>query len=193
MGNDVKVFLEICERCDEFFKETLDNALNNQRLQISQEAAFYLLGVLLMGIKRNPGDDTKSMTERYLFAQRNEQVNALKAVGDSSLIIAGVWWQSLLRKLVDVDYYITIGSCSYQKASEITPKNLAGLFEELSENFSNLVNVMAETTRCISEANMSDNDILRMYEVWLRTHNTFFEQKLRSLGVNVVPGKTTQQ
>lgn len=191
--DQTKKFIETCKKCDEFFKEILDDALNNQHLQISQEATFYLLGVLLMGMKRGPNDDTRSMTEKYLLAQHNEQASALKAVGDLSLIIAGIWWQSLLRKLVDVDYYITIGSLSYQKASEITPKNLADLFEELSENFSNIVNVMTEATRCISEANMSNNDILRMYEVWLRTHNRFLAEKLKDLGLNVVSGTTTRQ
>ena len=56
-----------------------------------------------------------------------------------------------------------------------------------------LVNILSETTRCISEANLSDSNILRMYEVWLRTHNDFIAKKLRSLGINVVPGKTTRQ
>jgi len=193
MNDKAKEFIEIREGCDLFFKETLDDALGNQHLRISQEVAFYLLGILLIGVRKGPDDETRSVAERYMLAQSNEQVDELKAVGDSSLIIAGIWWQSLLRRLVDVDYYIAVGSRSYQKASEVSPKNLADLFEELSDNFNSIVNVMAEATRCISEANMSNNDVLRIYEVWLRTHNTFLEKKLRSLGINVVPGKTTKQ
>lgn len=193
MNDEAKEFLEICKKCDLFFKKALDEAVENQHLQISQEAAFYLLSLLLMEIKRDPNDYTKSLAEKYLLAQYNERASALKAIGDSSLILAGIWWQSLLRKLVDVDYYMAIGSHSYKKASEITPKNLAGLFEELSDNFGGLVNVIAEATRCISEASTSDGDILRMYEVWLRTHNTFLGQKLKALGIDPVPDKTTKQ
>lgn len=193
MDDQTKEFIEICKRCDLFFKEALDDALANQHVRISQEAAFYLLGILIMSVKKGPNADKETLAEKYLTSHHSEEANAFRAIGDSSLIIAGIWWQSLLRKLVDVDYYINIGSHSYRKASETTPKNLAELFEELSENFHKLVNIMIEATRCISEANMSDKDILRMYEVWLRTHNTFLEQKLRALGITPIPGKTTQQ
>ena len=193
MNNKAKEIIEAHKRCDAFFKEILDNALNNQRLQISQEAAFYLLGILIMGMKKDPNMDTKTLAEKYLIACHTEEATAFKAIGDLSLIIAGIWWQSLLRKLIDIDYYINIGSRSYRKASEATPRNFAELFEELSENFDQIVNIMIEATCCISEISMSDKDILRMYEVWLRTHNIFIEQKLRSLGIDVVPGTTTKQ
>lgn len=193
MDDNTKQFLELYKRCDAFFKEVLDEAISNQHVQISQEAAFYLMGILLMGIKTDPGADVQSLAEKYLAAYKSERPEEFRFVGDASLIIAGIWWQSLLRKLGDVDYYIGLGSQSYQKASEITPKNLSELFEELSENFRNLVNILIEATRCVSEANLSHRDILRMYEVWLRTQNTFLAEKLKSLGVEVVPGKTTVQ
>lgn len=193
MDDNAKQFIEICKKCDAFFKEVLDDAIQNQHVQISQEAAFYLMGVLLMGIRVDPNANSKSLAERYLIAHENEKIEEFKAVGDLSLIVAGVWWQSLLRKLIDVDYYISLGSQSYQKASEVTPKNLSDLFEELSENFRDMVNILIEATRCVSEANLSNSNILRMYEVWLRTHNDFLAAKLKSLGIAVVPGKTTVQ
>lgn len=186
---NVRQLLEIYKKGDLYFKELLDKAIKNQRLDISEEAAFYLLGILLMGMNKHPVGE-KTIAEQFIKAASNSEA---KLVGDTSLIIAGIWWQSLFRKLVDVDYYINIGSRSYQKASESSPENLNELFEELSQNFCNLVNVLAEATRCISESNLSNANILRMYEVWLRTHNAFLEQKLRSLGIDVVPGKTTTQ
>ncbi len=185
--------VEAYKKCDLFFKAALDDAMANQRLHISQEAAFYLMGILVLGMKKDPHSETKSLAEKYLLAQHAKETEKFKTIGDLSLIIAGIWWQSLLRKLVDVDYYVVLGSHSYQKVSETSSGGLSDLFEELAQNFRNIVNILTETTRCISEANFSDNDILRMYEVWLRTQNTFLEQKLRLLGINVVPCKTTRQ
>jgi hypothetical protein len=189
----VKEFIEIYNKCDAFFKDALDKAIQNQRIDISDEASFYIMSLLLSAMKINPHASDKSLAEKYMVAQGKEQSEELKIVGDYSLMIAGIWWQSLLRKSVDVDYYINIGSKSYQKASEVAPKRLGDLFEELSENFVNFTNLLMEATKSISEANMTNHDILRMYEVWLRTHNAFIEQRLRSLGINVVPSKITRQ
>lgn len=186
-------FVEICKKCDLFFKELLDDAMASQHLHISQEAAFYLMGILTLSIKKDPHSETESLAEKYILAHHTEEMEKFRTVGDLSLIVAGIWWQSLLRKSVDVDYYIDLGSDSYQKVSETSSGDLSDLFEELAQNFRNIVNILAETTRCISEANMSNRDILRMYEVWLRTHNKFIAEKLVSLGINPVNVKTTKQ
>lgn len=193
MNDREQQFVEICKRCDLFFKESLDNAIASQHLYISQEATFYLMGILILGVKKDPHSETESLAEKYLLAQYTEETEKFRIVGDLSLIVAGIWWQSLLRKLVDVDYYIDLGSHSYQKVSEISSGDTFDLFEELAQNFRNIVNVLTEATRCISEANMSNGNILRMYEVWLRTHNKFIAEKLISFGINPVNIKTTKQ
>ena len=193
MNDKERQFIEICKKCDLFFKESLDNAMASQRLYISQEAVFYLMGILVLGMKKDPHSETESLAEKYLFAQYTEETEKFRAIGDLSLIVAGIWWQSLLRKLVDVDYYINLGGHSYQKVSETGSGNLSDLFEELAQNFKNIVNILTETTRCISEANMNDRDILRMYEVWLRTNNKFIAEKLRSLGINPININTRKQ
>lgn len=180
-------------RCDGFFKEVLDEAMQKQDIRISDEAAFYLMGLLITHLKRDAGDDTKGLGERYRIALLGEETELLKAVGDKSLIIAGIWWQSLLKRLLDVDYYIEIGRSAYKKAGESTSKNVSEVFEELSENFVDMVNILSEATSCISEANPSNTNILRMYEVWLRTHSPMIAKKLRELGINPVDIKTTKQ
>ena len=193
MADNPKRIVETCVQCDLFFKETLSRAMSNQHISTSEEVAFYLLQILVMGMKADPHTENQAIAKKYLEALAANRVDMLRVVGDRSLIIAGIWWQSLWRKLVDVDYYIKIGADSYQRVSESGPDNLIEIFEELSENFERLVNILAEATRCVSEANMNNRDILRMYEVWLRTHNDFIAEKLRSLGINPVNIKTTKQ
>ena len=190
-------FIEISKKCDAFFKIAVDKAIENQHVQISDEAIFYLIGILSGILKSGDGLSDKTLAERFSRAlsdsSSREKAKQFRTLGDSSLIIAGIWWQSLLRKLVDVNYYISIGKLSYQKAGEASSNNLSDLFEELSENFTGLVNVLIEATRCITEARMTNSDVLRLYETWLRTHNTFLEQKLRSFGINPVDVGTTKQ
>ena len=191
MDSEPKITLEQCRQCDAFFKEILDKAIKNQNLQISDVAEFYILSLLVAGLKKGPYENNESIAERYARARLNNELRILRDIGDLSLIISGVYWQSLLRKPVDVDYYISIGRHAYTLAGE-SGDSLSELFDELSEKFTGIVNVLTEATNCI-ETSTSDVNILRMYEVWLRTRNPFLEQRLRSLGINVIPGKITRQ
>ena len=189
--------LESYRACGAFFKEMVDKAIQNQHIQISDEAVFYLIVVMSGAVKSEDKPDDKTLAERFNLAlqdsSKTRRIKEFKTLGDSSLIIAGIWWQSLLRKIIGIDYYVEIGKRSYQKAGEASPNNLSELFEELADNFNNLVNVSIEATRCISEAKMTDSDILHLYITWLETHNTFLEQKLRSFGINPVDIGLTRQ
>jgi len=185
MSNQEIQIIEVYKKCDAFFSEILNRAVTNQGVQISEEANFYLLSVVLVGLKVGPNHYEQSLAEKFLIAQRGGRFEDLKLVGDLSLIIAGLWWQSLIKKLVDVDYYIDLGSCSYRQVGEIGQIQLSDLFEELSQNFTALVNVLIEVSLTISEAR-DDRGLWRMYEVWQRTGNQFLEAKLREHGINVV-------
>ncbi len=192
MDEETKELIEKCKKCDAFFKEILDNATEKQHIEISQEVARYLLDILLLGLKEDPHFDAETTIKRYETAFGSREPESFKTTGDSALIIAGIWWQSLARKLVDIDFYIQLGRLSYQREAE-KQKNLAELFEELSENFDKSVNILMEATRCISEANMTNQDLLRIYEVWLETRNAFLGEKLRSHGINPINIKARKQ
>ena len=191
-----KPLIEIHRKSDLFFKEALEKASRNQHLEISEDANSYVLGVLIKVLRHRPEDkqlNEGTVAEKYMAALAGEHHDLFRAVGDSSLIIAGIWWQSLIRKIVNVDHYIEIGSRSYQGASYTAPQVLTDLFDELADNFKNLVNVLAEATACIYGSRLSNSDVLKMYEVWLRTHNIFLAGKLKELGVDVVLGTTKKQ
>lgn len=203
-----KQFLEIFKQCDSFFKEALDEAIANQHLQISQEAVFYLLSILTRELRHDLTNDQKAIAEKAIAVRykealqapltKNERALVFRSLGDSSLVIAGMWWPSLIRKMIDVDYYIAIGSRSYQVASELSAVH-ASIFRELSGNFRRVTEILTEATLCISvtENNTSDRDTLKiteyLYKIYLRTQNPFFVYLLRSLDINIVPGTATKQ
>lgn len=196
MDDKARPPVEIHKQSDLFFKEVLSKAIDHQRVKISEEVAFYVLGVLIGTLNYEEKDRKRHediIAKAYVEAIAGQYHDLFKVVGDSSLVLSGIWWQELARKLIDVDYYISIGTSSYKKASETGPRNLSDLFDELAGNFMNLVNILSEATSCIYESKLSNSDILKMYEVWLRTHNIFLAEKLKDLGVNVVSGITTRQ
>ena len=193
MDGKKEQFLETRKQCDSFFREALDDAVKRQKVQISDEVAFYLLSILLLGLRKDPHLNSGATIERYIAALSGEGPESFKNIGDVSLMVAGIWWESLARKLVGVDYYVKIGQLSYQREAE-SNRRLSWLFKELSDNFLKSVNILTEATQFISreEKHLTSVDILTLYKRWLETHNVFLEKKLRSLGINPVDIKRTK-
>ncbi len=85
------------------------------------------------------------------------------------------------RKLVDVDYYVTIGGHAYNALSRQETDQLSPVFAELAEKFVGFVDVLSEVserTFCASNA-----DLLRLYEKWLKTGSRRSGQLLVERGV----------
>ncbi len=85
------------------------------------------------------------------------------------------------RKLVDVDYYVTIGGHAYNALSHQETDQLSPVFAELADKFVGFVDVLSEVserTFCASNA-----DLLRLYEKWLKTGSRRSGQLLVERGV----------
>jgi hypothetical protein len=116
---------------------------------------------------------------------------ALRRLGDVALFIGGFFAHSLSRKLVDVDYYIAMGGTAYGALSDTLRAELLGaVYAELAGKFGGFVDVLAEVGAARPN---SDSDILRLYEIWLRTGSTRARGRLIALGVLPAPNPTTRQ
>ena len=91
----------------------------------------------------------------------------LKQIGDFSLFISGFFADSLHRKLVDVDYYVSIGGTAYTALSRYETDTFSPVFAELAEKFIRFVDVLSEVSERASLC--SNADLLRLYERWLKT------------------------
>jgi hypothetical protein len=92
-----------------------------------------------------------------------------------------------LRKLVDIDYYIAMGGTAYSCVHDISSthkmgRDQAGMFTELAEKFSSPVEALSE----IGEGSNlhSNSDLLRSYDIWLKTGSDRAYDKLQRLGLN---------
>ncbi|MBI5810676.1 MAG: hypothetical protein HZB21_05770, partial [Deltaproteobacteria bacterium] len=107
-------------------------------------------------------------------------------LGDISLFTSGFFSDSLKRKIVDMDYYISMGASAYASLAAMHKDErgaalMAGLFAELSDKFKVFVDVLAEVSEITSLT--SSKDVLRVYERWLRTKSKRAERTLRALGI----------
>ena len=73
----------------------------------------------------------------------SRQRDSLRRVGDASLFVAGFFSDSLKRRLVDVDYYATLGAHAYSTLGR-GGDYLAPTFAELAEKFLRFIDVLSE-------------------------------------------------
>ena len=115
----------------------------------------------------------------------------MKRLGDFALFIGGLFSDSLNRRMVDVDYYIGMGGAAYgslHEALQRDPDHLSPceLFEELEAKFALLVDVFAEVSE--SSGLKSNTDLLRTYEIWLRTGSDRARKQLMRSGIHPIEG-----
>ena len=172
------------ESAAEYFKELVEGAIAHQRIAAGELTSFYVVN-LLTGFLQRPAeeDDTPlafRLAEALEAAGMRQRAN-LKQIGDLSLFISGFFADSLSRKLVDVDYYVSIGGTAYTALSRYETDAFSPVFAELADNFVRFVDVLSEVSERASLG--SNADLLRLYERWLRTGSRRSGQLLAERGV----------
>jgi hypothetical protein len=182
----------------EFFRELVALAIENQRASLQQSTELYLAN-LLSGYLQTESllvrEDDGTLHRKPLALLLKEALEAeeaaararlLRRLGDTSLFVSGMFSESLSRSLVDVDYYIELGGRAYDALGEVAARHgrERSLWDELSEKFSQLVEVLNE----VSERTMvsSNAGLLRLYDKWMKTGSVRLAMLLREQGVPAV-------
>jgi hypothetical protein len=181
----------------EFFRDSIGNAMVNQRVDADDHTAYYVVNLLTVFSRSDAlyeqtqnGLGLKPLANMLcdaVDAESAEQRNvALKRLGDVALFVAGFFYESLARSLVDVDYYVNMGGGAYGSLSENIGSStrgrvFRGVYSELADKFQSFVDVLNEV-RDMAKGS-SDYDVLRLYEIWLRTGSDRVAGLLRELGV----------
>jgi hypothetical protein len=180
----------------EFFKDELHGALEKRRLSVEDQTEHYVVNLLtLFSRSEELFDATPEGTRlKPLVVMLSEALEApstgdrnrgLQRLGDVSLFIAGFFAQSFARKLIDIDYHIAMGGRAYAALAESLSRGkgrvLGQVFSELAQNFQPMVDALNEVSEC--SYTHSDKDILRLYEIWLKTGSKRSYEILKRLGV----------
>jgi hypothetical protein len=175
------------ESAVEYFRELVEGALTHQGLATHELTAFYVVQLLASFLQRPvTGDihDDKPLALRLGEALESggmQQRATLRQIGDVSLFTSGFFSDSLQRKMVDVDYYVAIGGYAYNALSRVEADRLSPVYAELAEKFVGFVDVLSEVSERTSC--MSNGDLLRLYEKWLKTGSRRSGQLLVERGV----------
>jgi len=174
------------ESAVEYFKEMVDGALAHQGLATQELTAFYVVQLLTSFLQRPIAGEHIEAPLGLRLAKAFEgggpqQRASLRQIGDVALFVSGFFSDSLSRKLVDVDYYVSIGGRAYNALSRVETDTFSTVFAELGEKFVGFVDVLSEVserTSCSSNA-----DLLRLYEKWVKTGSRRSGQLLVERGV----------
>lgn len=180
-----KAQLDLITQPQEYFHELLTAALSKKKVSTRPETEFYLVNLLnqfLLSDRFRNEPLAFLLKEAMETSQAEEQKDIFQYVGDVSLYVAGFFPDSLNRKLVDVDYYIEMGGSAYRNAASLCQSRpTRDTFEELSDNFPRFVEVLAVASDRTSSR--SETDLLRMYELWLRTKSERAANALQEAGI----------
>jgi hypothetical protein len=180
----------------EFFKDSVAAAMAKQGVAADDHTAYYVVNLLTLFARQEalfdsgkPGPGLQPLALLLAAAaeapDRETRNNILRRVGDTSLFVAGFLGDGFARKLVDVDYYIDMGGAAYGRLSDNVRGTREGrafgtVFSELAEKFGDFVDVLAEIR---DSGRAAAYDVLRLYEVWLRTRSRRAARLLREHGL----------
>jgi hypothetical protein len=180
----------------EFFKDELHGALEKRHLAVEDQTEHYVVNLLTLFSRSEELYDTTPEGTRLkpLVVMLSEALEApstgdrnkgLQRLGDVSLFVAGFFAQSFARKLIDIDYHIAMGGRAYAALAESLSRGkarvLGQVFGELAQNFQPMVDALNEVSE--SSYSHSDKDILRLYEIWMKTGSKRSYEILKRLGV----------
>ncbi|MDZ7644469.1 MAG: hypothetical protein U5K76_09810 [Woeseiaceae bacterium] len=181
----------------DFFRESIDEAIARQGVQVDTHATYYVVNLLTLysrseDLYEDSGENYGLKPLALMMLEATEAQNpaernfSLQRIGDVALFIAGFFADSLANRLVDLDYYIYMGGNAYGSLSDeirgtTRGRALADVYRELAHKFQVVVDVLNDVRD--SARGSSDIDLLRTYEVWLKTGSKRAAALLRQNGV----------
>lgn len=175
---------------EEHFSEVVKEACENRQIKAQPNVEVYLVQLLRFYLDSNNfhqyRDTFAELYLRAMNADNPEKKQLMRSVADRSLYLTGFFADSLQRKIVDVDYYAEIGAAAYSNLCAWTKEDsLSHVYQTFSKRFMDYVEVL----NYISEKStiQGDQNVLRLYDRYLRTGSELAREKLNELGVVTVP------
>jgi hypothetical protein len=185
----------------EFFRDSLHEALVRQRASVDDHTEAYVVNLLTMFSRSEALFEPTPLGPRLrplalMLAEaadaptREHRTRTLQRLGDVSLFVAGFFSQGFARRLVDIDYHIAMGGRAYGTLADTCRdgargRALSGVFAELATKFQRVVDALNDVSEMAHKHDQSD--VMRQYEIWLKTGSPRAAGILRSLGVEPVP------
>lgn len=183
----------------EHFSEAVKEACENRQIKTQPAVEVYLVQLLQFYLdsknlhsasqvdsQEKPPETFAEMYLQALNSDMSKRKELMRLVADKSLYLTGFFGDSFQRKTVDIEYYADIGSAAYSNLHTWCREDgLSNVYKTFSKRFMDFVEVL----NYISEKSLvqADQNVLRLYERYLRTGSQLAREKLNELGVVTLP------
>jgi hypothetical protein len=99
----------------------------------------------LMRFARNQHLNSKALAIDYLNSHhlpQNLRSEQLRDIGDQCLLVSGLYPQTAEKRQVGAGYYVDLGRTAYHHISTLTQQGIAELYQQLSESFILLMDLL---------------------------------------------------
>lgn len=181
----------------EFFRTSVQEAINSQGVEVSTHTSHYVVNLLTLFSRSEDlfEDDGECygikpfalmLADAVDAATPENRAHLLQRMGDVALFMAGFFVESFSRRGLGIDYCINMGGNAYGSlCQEIRGTSraaaLVDVYGELSGNFRSLVDVLHEVRDGVD--GKRDSDLLQHLELWQRTGSKRAAKILRNAGV----------
>ena len=158
----------------EFFRDEINLAAANLKIDINDEVEFYLVNLLCAFIfPQSIATDQGSidintplaiMMKNALEAPPGDQIKILKKIGDTSLYFTGYFKDFFRRKTINISYYISMGVSAYNSVSSIMRErhrddHFTVIYNDLAAEFENLVGLISHVADTDEKIKSNPNNI----------------------------------
>jgi len=189
--------IAIAPNITEFFQGVISDAIRVRKVDATDAAASYLVGLLCA--YAHPNEETGSTFNRPLTfllhdaleAMGAERFRRLRALGDHALYAIGFFGGHIEQRGVDKGYVCGVGSTAYTHAAAMLrvkgkpePSGAPDVLSELAtkfERFAAVLRDVAEGTLAVGARD--ERSIVRLYERWLRTGSSRLAEELGARGI----------
>lgn len=193
-----KPALALIGSAKEYFQQSLQEALHERKVETYPVVQDYLVTMLeyylvtenLYNEANTSGKKTHDTLAEMMLkagsASPRIRFELLKKLGDTALYISGYFGDSLQRKIVDVDYYIDMGSTAYISLSEqVHEDTYAQLYREIAKKFNEFVDVFTLMSR--KSMQVENDNVLRLMELLAKTGSPLAQEQLMEKGIFTSP------
>ena len=182
----------------EYFRDSIDAAMATNKVAVDSHAIHYVVNLLTLFARaealhdHSPGGSSRlrplalMLADAMAAAPGDDRNSGLQRLGDVALFMAGFMPEGLDRSPVGIDYYVRMGGGAYHTLADRLPPTTRGrafapVFRELAAKFQDVVDVLNEVKHAAGSSR--DEDVLRLYEQWLKTGSRRAQRLLGRLGI----------
>lgn len=178
--------VELSQGLHAYFQGQISRALRSLALSVAASTEVYLADLLATVSERAEALSTpfvELLAQALTVEGRAAQLARMRLIGDSALVVAGFFADSLPARGVSQGYVVSIGSRAYRTAAGAQDLE-AHVLGDLATRFPCFVRVFDEVREQTSLC--TDADLVRLYERWRQSGSTAVHDRLVRRGVNPV-------